>query len=43
VEYSCEVPEHAVDVGDELLHELGDNGVIDHLSEEETRTGDFMQ
>jgi hypothetical protein len=30
----CEGPEHAVDVGDGLLHDLGDVGVSHHLSEE---------
>jgi hypothetical protein len=25
VDYCCEVPEHAVDVGDGLLHDLGDD------------------
>jgi hypothetical protein len=32
----CEGPEHAVDVGDGLLHDLGDVGVVPHLSEEVT-------
>ncbi len=37
----CEVAENAVDVGDGLLHDLGDVGEFPHLSEE-TKTGDFM-
>jgi hypothetical protein len=32
----CEVPEHARDAGDSFLHDLGDVGVIHHLSEDET-------
>jgi hypothetical protein len=34
--------ELAVDVGDGLLRDLGDVGVVPHLSEEVTRTGGFI-
>jgi hypothetical protein len=33
---------NAVDAGDGLLHDLGDVGTVSNLSEEETRTRDFM-
>jgi hypothetical protein len=34
--YCCEVPEHAIDVGDGLFDDLGNAGKIPHLSEDET-------
>jgi hypothetical protein len=34
--YCCKVPEHAVHVGDGLLHDLLDAGIVPHLSEDET-------
>jgi hypothetical protein len=42
VDYSYEAPEHGLDVGDGLLHDLGNAGVVPQLSEEETWTGNFM-
>ncbi len=32
----CEVPEHAIDLGDGLLYDLGDAGKVLHLWEDET-------
>jgi hypothetical protein len=32
----CKVPEHAIDVGDGLLHDLGDAGKVPNLSEDKT-------
>ncbi len=40
--YSYKVPKNAVDLGNGLLHGLGDVGEVHHLSEEETRTKGFM-
>jgi hypothetical protein len=34
--FCCEVPEHAVDLGNGLLHDLGDDGIVSNLSEDET-------
>jgi hypothetical protein len=39
--YSCEAPEHTVDVMDKFLHDLGDVGKVSHRSEE-SRTGNLM-
>ncbi len=41
VVYSYHLPQHAVHVGDGLLHDLRDVGEVHHLSEE-TKTGDFV-
>jgi hypothetical protein len=42
VDHNHEAPEHALDVGDGLLHDLGNAGVVSQLSEEEIRTEHFM-